>query len=169
MSVDTPKRKQPAVLTSSRRSGICALTSAAPQPDSSPAVSSRAVAPSKRSRMMATDLLSAARQNRADAVDIIIASNHAIETAQIDNPDFGRDAAKRIREQAVNEGLARQMSGLDHAMERNAAELRDAFQARETMDHLRALRVEAAATKRRIDAVSDDATRPAPRSNGPGM
>jgi hypothetical protein len=54
-------------------------------------------------------------------------------------------------------------------MEHNAAELRDAFQARETMEHLRALRVEAAATKRRIDAVSDDATRPALRSNSPGM
>jgi hypothetical protein len=61
------------------------------------------------------------------------------------------------------------MSALDHAMERNAAELRDAFQARETREHLRALHAEAAATKRRIDAVSDDATRPALRSNGPGI
>jgi hypothetical protein len=116
---------------------------------------------------LATDLLNAARQNRADAVDIFIASNHAIETAQMDNPDFGRDAMKRFRAQAVNEGLARHMSALDHAMEQNAAELRDAFQARETMEHLRALRAEAAATKRRIDAISDDGTRPAPRSNGP--
>jgi hypothetical protein len=101
-------------------------------------------------------------------VDIFIASNHAIETEQLDNPDFGRDAVKRFRAQAVNEGLARHMSALDHAIEQNAAELRDAFQARETMEHLRALRAEAAATKRRIDAISDDGTRPAPRSNGPG-
>jgi hypothetical protein len=125
---------------------------------------------SKKSyKPLATDLLNAARQNRADAVDIFIASNHAIETAQIDNPDFGRDAMKRFRAQAVNEGLARHMSALDHAMEQNAAELRDAFHARETREHLRALRAEAAATKRKIDAVSDDATRPAPRANGPGM
>jgi hypothetical protein len=54
-------------------------------------------------------------------------------------------------------------------MEQNAAELRDAFQARETMEHLRALRAEAAATKLRIDAVSDDTTRPTPGANGPGM
>jgi hypothetical protein len=123
----------------------------------------------KAYKPLATDLLNAARQNRADAVDIFIASNHAIETAQLDNPDFGRDAVKRFRAQAVNEGLARHMSALDHAMEQNAAELRSAFQARETMEHLRALRAEAAATKRRIDAVSDDATRPVPRANGPGM
>jgi hypothetical protein len=118
---------------------------------------------------LATDLLNAARQNRADAVDIFIASNHAIETAQINNPDFGRDAVKRFRAQAVNEGLARHMSALDHAMEQNAAELRDALLARETREHLRALRAEAAATKRTIDAVSDDATRSAPRSIGPGV
>jgi hypothetical protein len=125
---------------------------------------------SKKSyKPLATDLLNAARQNRADAVDIFIASNHAIETAQIDNPNFGRDAMKRFRAQAVNEGLARHMTALDNAMEQNAAELHDAFQARETREHLRALRAEAAATKRRIDAVSDDATRPAPRTNGPGM
>ena len=61
------------------------------------------------------------------------------------------------------------MSALDHAMEQNAAELRDAFQARETMEHLRALRAEAAATRHRIDAVSDDTKRPAPSANGPGM
>ena len=120
-------------------------------------------------KSLATDLLNAARQNRADAVDIFIASHHAIETAQIDNPDFGRDAVKRFRAQAVNEGLARHMSALDHAMEQNAAELHDVFQARETREHLRALRAEAAATKRRIDAVSDNATRPASRANGPEM
>jgi hypothetical protein len=112
---------------------------------------------------LATDLLNTARQNRADAVDIFIASNHAIETAQLDNPDFGRDAVKRFRAQAVNEGLARHMSALDHAMEQNAAELCDAFQARETQEHLRILRAEAAVTKRTIDAVSDDATKPALR------
>ena len=94
-------------------------------------------------KSLATDLLNAARQDREQAVDTFIACNHAIETAQLDNPDFGRDALRRLRAKAVNEHLSRHLAGLDHAIKLNAAEMRDAMQAFEADQHLRALRAEA--------------------------
>ena len=94
-------------------------------------------------KSLATDLLNAARQDRERAIDTFIACNHAIETAQLDNPDFGRDALRRLRAKAVNEHLSRHLAGLDHAIKLNAAEMRDAMQAFEADQHLRALRAEA--------------------------
>jgi hypothetical protein len=118
-------------------------------------------------KSLATDLLNAARQDRERAIDTFIACNHAIETAQLDNPEFGRDAVKRYRAQAVNESLSRHLAGLDHAMQVNAAEMRDAMQALEAEQHLRALRAEAAAAKEDIAAAGTKKT-PAP-SSGPGF
>ena len=119
-------------------------------------------------KSLATDLLNAARQDRADAVDTFIASNHALETAQIDNPDFGRDAVKRFRAQAVNESLGRHLSALDHVLEESALALRDTHQAREARQHLRDLRAEAASAKRQID-VAEAGGRQQPSSSGPGL
>jgi hypothetical protein len=117
-------------------------------------------------KSLATDLLNAARQNREDSVDTFIACSHAIEWAQIKNPDFGQKIVKRIRAEAVNESLARHLTALDHAVEQNASALRDTLQAHEAMEHLRALQAEAKAAKRQIDV----AARHGPTTgNGPGI
>jgi hypothetical protein len=110
------------------------------------------------------DLLDAARTDREKAVDAFIATNHAMETAQLDNPNWGRDALARLQALALNESLGRHLAGLDHALQQNAAELHDTIKAREAADHLRVLRAEAIAAKRAID----QATRGASASPLPG-
>ena len=120
-------------------------------------------------KSLATDLLNAARQNREDAVDTFIACSHAIEWAQVQNPDFGREAVKRIRAEAVNEALGRHLTALDHAADQNAGALRDTFQAREAIEHLRALTAEAKAAKQSIDAAAASGPAPGTRSAGPGF
>ncbi|MEA2732496.1 MAG: hypothetical protein QOF70_6971 [Acetobacteraceae bacterium] len=120
-------------------------------------------------KSLATDLLTAARQNREDAVDTFIACSHAIETAQMDGPDVGRKAMKRIRAQAVNEALSRHMTALDHAVEQNAGALRDTLHAHEAMEHLRALHAEAKAAKRQIDTASEPPATPSAGSPGPAF
>jgi hypothetical protein len=110
------------------------------------------------------DLLDAARTDREKAVDAFIATNHAMETAQLDNPNWGREALARLQALALNESLGRHLAGLDHALQQNAAELQDTIRAREAADHLRFLRAEAIAAKRAID----QATRGASASPSPG-
>ncbi len=119
-------------------------------------------------KSLGTDLLAAARRDRAWAVDTFIACNHALETAALDNPDFAREAAKRFRAQAINESLSRHLVALDSAIEQNGAELRATMQAREAAEHLRALRAEAAATKRGLDEAAESQPRPVAPSRGPG-
>ena len=118
-------------------------------------------------KSLATDLLNAARQNREDTVDTFIACSHAIEWAQVQNPEFGQAAVKRIRAEAVNEALGRHLTALDHAADQNAGALRDTFQAREAIEHLRALTAEAKAAKRSIDAAAASGPAPGTRSAGP--
>jgi hypothetical protein len=120
-------------------------------------------------KSLATDLLDAARQNREEAVDIFIACSHAMEQAQARNPEFGRDAVKRIRAEAVNEALGRHLTALDHAADQNAGMLRETIQAHEAMEHLRALAAEAKAAKRSLDVAADSGPARGPRSTGPGM
>ena len=120
-------------------------------------------------KSLATDLLNAARQNREDTVDTFIACSHAIEWAQVRNPEFGQAAVKRIRAEAVNEALGRHLTALDHAADQNAGALRDTFQAREAIEHLRALTAEAKAAKRSIDAAAASGPAPGTRSAGPGF
>ena len=120
-------------------------------------------------KSLATDLLNAARQNREDTVDTFIACSHAIEWAQVQNPEFGQAAVKRIRAEAVNEALGRHLTALDHAADQNAGALRDTFQAREAIEHLRALTAEAKAAKRSIDAAAASGPAPGTRSAGPGF
>ena len=118
-------------------------------------------------KALATDLLNASRQDRDAAIDTFIATNKLIETAQLEDPESGKNAVKLFRAQAVNEALSRHLASLDHATDRNAEALRDSLQAREIMEHLRGLRIEAAAAKRGIDAVSEDRSHPSARSTGP--
>jgi hypothetical protein len=102
-------------------------------------------------------------------VDTFIACSHAIETAQMDDPEVGRKAMKRIRAQAVNEALSRHMTALDHAVEQNAGALRDTLQAHEAREHLRALHAEANAAKRQIDTASEPPATPSAGSSGPAF
>ncbi len=118
-------------------------------------------------KTLATDLLTAARWDRAQAVDSFIACHHAIETAQRDNPDLGRDALKRYRAQAINESLSRHLAALGAAMDRNVAERQEIAPTQEAAMHLRALHAEAAAAKRHLDAAGAPAG-PAALSSGPG-
>jgi hypothetical protein len=120
-------------------------------------------------KSLATDLLDAARQNRDEALDTFLAGSHAIEWAQAQNPEFGREAVKRIRSEAVNEALGRHLTALDHAADQNAGMLRDTFQAHEAMQHLRALAAEAKAAKRSIDIAAESGRVQGPRSAGPGI
>ena len=133
---------------------------------------------SKPYKALGMDLLAAARRDREEAVDAFIACHHAIETAQLANPDAGSAAFRRLRARAVNDSLSRHLSALDHVMQQNDAALRETAQAMETAAHLRALRTEAAAAKREIDTAAakpgagvtpQDAARPVAPSSRPGM
>ena len=61
----------------------------------------------KPHKALGIDLLTAARRDRERAVDTFIACHLALETAQLDNPNFGRDAVKRLRALAINKALSR--------------------------------------------------------------
>ena len=118
-------------------------------------------------KSLAIDLRDGAEQDRDDAVDTFIACHHAMETAQLDNPNVGRDAVQRFRAQAIDKHLSRHLDGLDHAIQENTALLRDAAEAQEVAAHLRALRAEAAAAKRGM--TPPDAALPPKSGPGPGM
>jgi hypothetical protein len=120
-------------------------------------------------KSLATDLLNAARENREDTLNTFIACSHAMEWAQITNPEVGREAVKRIRAEAVNEALARHLTALDHAAEQNASTLRDTLQAHEAMEHLRALRAEAKAAKRQIDIAAENRQAAGASAAGPSI
>jgi hypothetical protein len=113
------------------------------------------------------DLLASALRDREAAVDIFIAASQHLESAGLHDPDAGPKAFARLRAAAANESLGRHLSGLDRAIAENEALIRDVELARETTRHLRAMRAEAAAAARRIEAVSGDAPETAPRSGGP--
>ena len=113
-------------------------------------------------KSLGSDLVAAARRDREAAIDTFIACHHAMEKAQLDDPDVGPKTVQRIRAQAVNDRLGRHLVALDHALQENAALLRDAASASEAEAHLRALQAEAA--RARHDLVPDG-----PRPPGPGM
>ncbi len=117
-------------------------------------------------KALGSDLMAAARQDREAAIDTFIACHHAMEKAQLDDPDEGPKVVQRIRAQAVNDSLGRHIVALDHALQENAALLRDWATAREAAAHLRALQVEA--VKARHD-MSPAGPRPPGPGPGPGM
>ena len=115
-------------------------------------------------KSLGSDLMTAARHDREAAIDAFIACHHAMETAQLDDPEVGRKIVQRIRAQAVNDSLGRHLVALDHALQENAALLRDTAQAREAAQHLRGLQAEAAKAKAEMPP-----GRPGPRGPGPGI
>ena len=115
-------------------------------------------------KALGIDLLNAARQDRERAIDTFIKINHALETAQLEDPIFGVKAFEQLRAAAVNEQLARHLPALDAAIAENGHILGETMRAQEVSAHLRALRAEAARAKNQLDAAE-----PAPSSSpGPG-
>jgi hypothetical protein len=114
------------------------------------------------------DLLGAALRDRDKAIDTFIACSHRMENGRLDDPEAGPKAFLRLRAAAVNEGLGRHLIGLDHAMSQNEALLQDATRLAETNAHLRALRADAAAAARQLDAVAPTGDLPRP-SSGPSL
>jgi hypothetical protein len=115
-------------------------------------------------KALGIDLLAAARRDREQAVDIFIACHHALETAQLENPNFGPDALKRLRALAINKNLSRHLVALDQAVAENRKLIRDIAREQEADAHLRALHADAVAAKRQIDI----AEAPTP-SKGPSL
>ena len=111
------------------------------------------------------DVLAAARRDREQAIDTFIRTRHAIETAQLDDPEFSHDALQRFRAEAVRNTLSRHLAALHEALRENAADLRSMQETHESHEHLMALRAEADAVRRRMAA----AATPAPRAPGPGL
>jgi hypothetical protein len=66
-----------------------------------------------------SDLLAAARRDRERAVDTFIACQRALYTVQLYNPNFGRDAVKRLRALAINKTLPRHLAALDRVVAEN--------------------------------------------------
>ncbi|MGH7120582.1 MAG: MobF family relaxase, partial [Acetobacteraceae bacterium] len=110
------------------------------------------------------DLLATALRDRERAVDIFVECQERIESAQLADPEAGPKAFRRLRAAAINDYLARHLQALDHAMQANAALIRDIVREREARDHLRALRAEAAETARRLEEAGAELPRP---SKGP--
>jgi hypothetical protein len=109
----------------------------------------------KPHKALGIDLLAAARRDRASAVDTFIACHHALETAQLDDPNFGRDAVKRLRALAINQALSRHLVALDRAVAENGEIIGDIVREQAADAHLRALRREAAAAKQQTDRTAD--------------
>jgi hypothetical protein len=117
-------------------------------------------------KALGSDLMAAARQDREAAIDTFIACHHTMEKAQLDDPDVGPKVVQRIRAQAVNDSLGRHIVALDHALQENAALLRDWASAREAAAHLRALQVEAVKARHDMSPAGPRTPGPGP---GPGM
>jgi hypothetical protein len=62
-------------------------------------------------KALGIDLLTAALKDRERAVDTFIACHHMLETAQLDNPNFGHEALQRLRARAINVTLSRHLAG----------------------------------------------------------
>jgi hypothetical protein len=83
-------------------------------------------------KTLAVDLLAAALADRERAVDTFIACHQMLETAHLDNPNFGRDAFQRLRSRAINARLARHLGVFDQAIAENGALIRDILREQQT-------------------------------------
>jgi hypothetical protein len=59
---------------------------------------------------------------------------------QLDNPNLGRDAVKRLRALAINKTLSRHLAALDRAVTENGELIGDIVREQAADAHLRALR-----------------------------
>lgn len=117
-------------------------------------------------KALGIDLLASARRDRERAVDAFIADHHALETAELADPDFGRKAVERVHAKAIEARLGRHLEALDHALQENAAVIRDIGRDREVAEHLRALRAEAAETARQMKEAAHDPSGAGPSPGG---
>jgi hypothetical protein len=79
---------------------------------------------------------------------------------QLDNPNLGRDAVKRLRALAINKTLSRHLAALDRAVAENGELIGDIVREQAADAHLRALRREAAATKQQVERTADGPSLP---------
>ena len=79
-------------------------------------------------RALGIDLLKAGRQKRDRAVDIFIEANHALESAQLDDPQFGVKAFQRLRAAAADKQLERHLPALAEAVAENQRILGETLQ-----------------------------------------
>jgi TrwC relaxase/AAA domain len=114
-------------------------------------------------KALGIDLLAAGRRDHDQAVDTFIACHYTLETAQFDNPKFGRDALKRLRARAINNTLSEHLRSLHRAVAESGA-LIDQEQQATIPSGVR--RTEKAATKPEIDTANVDRPRP---SSGAGL
>jgi hypothetical protein len=91
-------------------------------------------------KALGIDLLAAARRDRKSAVDTFIACHHALETAQLDNPNFGTRRGETLRALAINQALSRHLAALDQAMAEDGERIGDTVREQEADAHLSALR-----------------------------
>ncbi|HTW51861.1 MAG TPA: AAA family ATPase, partial [Stellaceae bacterium] len=108
-------------------------------------------------KALAVDLLAAALADREWAVDTFIACRHRLETAQLDNPNLGRDALRRLRARAINQHLSRHRTALGRAIAENGRLIHDLRREQEAPDHTAAAQVEATDPKRRINQAAASA------------
>lgn len=72
-------------------------------------------------KALGIDLLAASQRGHEQAVDTVIACHHALETAQLDNPHFGRGTLQRLRARALNNTLSPHLGALHRAVAENGA------------------------------------------------
>jgi TrwC relaxase/AAA domain len=113
-------------------------------------------------KALGVDLLGAVRRDRERAVDAFIECHVGLERRQIEDPDFGRKALARLQGLALNASLGRHLKALGRAMEENEGMVADLQRARETREHLLALRAEASAAKRTLGTAAEDNLPPRP-------
>jgi hypothetical protein len=106
-------------------------------------------------KTLAVDLLAAALKDREWGVDTFIACQHKLETARLDNPNFGRDAFRYLRSLAVNARLSPHLAGFERAIAESGQLIRDIQREEEAAD-----------AKRRLDVAAAESIPPAP-SKGP--
>jgi hypothetical protein len=106
-------------------------------------------------KALGIDLLAAALEEREWGVDTFIACQHKLETAQLDNPNFGRDAFGYLRSLAINARLSPHLARFDRAIAENGELIRDIHRDQAAAD-----------AARRLDTASPEAAAPAP-SQGP--
>jgi hypothetical protein len=98
-------------------------------------------------KSLGIDLLAAAQRDRERAVDTFIACHHALETAPLDNRNFGRDALKRLRALAINKTLSRHLAALDRAVAENSELTRNILREQAADPFLREPQGDAAPSK----------------------
>ncbi|UZO94698.1 MobF family relaxase [Roseomonas mucosa] len=119
-------------------------------------------------KALGIDLLRDAREGREMAIDSFIAQSHRFQTLEAEGHNLGREVRQRLQAEAVRASLPRHIAALDEALRSTLA----AAGPRTAEDHLRNLRVEAEAARRRLEGAPpapqpQPKPAPRPRSSSP--